>query len=314
MIREIAYENREEWLKIRGGYIGGSDAGAVVGMNPFRTPFALWAEKTGKVPPFEGNITTRVGAHLEDLVADLFCEETGKKVQKKNRVIVNDEYPFACADIDRKVVGERALLEIKTTNSIPVMRRVRGGEYPETWYCQMVHYLAVTGFERAYLAVLINCRDFKVYTLERDEAEIKALMDAERTFFRYVETGTEPPTDGFSPTSEAVAAMFPESSGDGCVDLHPYDDDLDAFLSYGNQIKQLETLREEKANRIKCYMEDAPKGESDRYSVTWKQSVRLAFDAKKFIADHPDIDLDPYWQAIRTRAFKVRAVHPAKEQ
>ena len=305
MINEIAYSSREEWLELRKGYIGGSDAGAVVGMNPYKTPYALWAEKVGAVAPFEGNLTTKVGSYLEELVAQLFTEETGKRVQKKNRMIVNDEYPFACADIDRRVVGEKALLEIKTTNSLPVMRKVRGGEYPEVWYCQMVHYLAVTGYERAYLAVLVNCREFHVYTLERDENEIAALMSAERDFWEHVLQKTPPPSDGYAPTSEAISAMYPDA-GDGEVDLHPYDTDMESYLALGRQIKELELLRDACGNRIKMYMKEASRGGSDRYAVTWSNAVRVAFDAKKYQEDHPNEDLSGYFKAFKSRIFKVK--------
>ena len=63
-IQKIPYGSHEEWLAIRNGYIGGSDAGAIVGMNPYSSPFSVWAEKTGNVPGFEGNVTTQVGASV----------------------------------------------------------------------------------------------------------------------------------------------------------------------------------------------------------------------------------------------------------
>ena len=141
----IPYGSHEEWLKIRKGYIGGSDAGAIIGLNPYASAFSVWAEKAGSVPEFEGNISTRVGTYLEDLVAKLFMEETGKTVQRLNFTIVNPAYPWACANIDREVIGEDAVLEIKTTTSFGAIKKFRSGEYPEQWYGQMVHYLAVTG-------------------------------------------------------------------------------------------------------------------------------------------------------------------------
>ena len=105
-LKMIPYGSRDEWLQIRRGYIGGSDAGAIIGMNPYASAFSVWAEKTGKVPEFEGNISTRTGTLLEDLVAKLFMEETGKKVHRLNFTVVNDAYPFACANIDREIIGE----------------------------------------------------------------------------------------------------------------------------------------------------------------------------------------------------------------
>ena len=105
MIKEFSYQDREEWLALRRQYIGGSDAGAVMGMNPYKSPYALWAEKTGQIQEFEGNLTTEVGSYLEDFVAQLFTRETGKSVRRKNRMMVNSEYPWACADVDRMVIG-----------------------------------------------------------------------------------------------------------------------------------------------------------------------------------------------------------------
>ena len=170
-LKMIPYGSHEEWLKIRKGYIGGSDAGAIIGLNPYNSAFSVWAEKTGQTPEFEGNISTRVGTYLEDLVAKLFMEETGKQVQRMNFTIVNADYPWACANIDREVIGEDAVLEIKTTTSFGAIRKFRNGEYPEQWYGQMVHYLAVTGAKKAYLAALENNRELRIFELDRDEEE-----------------------------------------------------------------------------------------------------------------------------------------------
>ena len=71
--------NREEWKALRKKYIGGSDAAAIVGMSPFCSQYALWAEKTGKIPAFEGNLATEVGSYLEEFVAKKFEKESGLK-------------------------------------------------------------------------------------------------------------------------------------------------------------------------------------------------------------------------------------------
>ena len=47
MIREISYNSKEEWLALRKKLgVGGSEAGAVIGMNPYKSAYTLWAEKT----------------------------------------------------------------------------------------------------------------------------------------------------------------------------------------------------------------------------------------------------------------------------
>lgn len=307
MIKELTYSNKEEWLSLRRNYIGGSDAGAVVGLNPYKSAYALWAEKTGKVPEFEGNLITEVGSYLEEFVATLFERETGKKVRRKNRMMVNEDYPWACADVDRTVVGENAIVEIKTTNSFPAMRKFKNGEYPESWYCQMTHYLAVGGYDKAYLAVLIGCREFKIFELERDESEIAALMTEEEKFWNLVESQTPPVADGAASTSETISTLYPESNDD-TVSLVAYDNDLDQYMALSAQIKELEALKDEMANRVKAFMGESGKGETSKYKVSWTSAERKSFDAKKFAADHKDMELSEYYKISSYRTFKVTEV------
>ena len=305
MIKEIPYSSKEEWLALRKQLgIGGSEAGSVIGLNPYKGAYTLWAEKTGKIPEFEGNLTTEVGNYLEEFVAQLFTRETGKNVRRKNRILVNDKYPFAFADVDRMVVGEKALLEIKTTNSFPVIKKIRNKEYPEQWYAQMTHYLAVSGLEKAYLAVLIECRDFKIFELDRDEAEISALMGEEEKFWSMVQTNTPPPADGLKSTSDTLSALYPESNTDN-VNLYSYQTELARYMELSEQIKSLEAAKDEAANKVKAFLGEAGNGESDRYKVSWTSSERRSFDTKRFAKENPDIDMDSYYKTSTYRTFKV---------
>lgn len=296
-------KRHDEWLRIRRGYIGGSDAGAIIGLNPYASAFSVWAEKTGKTPEFGGNISTRTGTLLEDLVARLFMEETGKKVQRLNFTIVNDEYPFACANIDREIIGEDAILECKTTNSFLNTKKFRTGEYPEQWYAQMTHYLAVTGAKKAYLAVLSECRDFRIFELDRDEEEIKALMDAERDFWDgYVRTGKTPATDGHSATSDTIKKMFSEEAGDS-ADLSGF---MDAFQRRKVLKTQIDSLKEQMDgidNSIKVAMGSNPKGSCGRFNVSWKLQNTNGLDREKMKEDFPEIDFKKY--ATQSRIFRV---------
>ena len=302
-LRMIPFDSHDEWLAIRHGYIGGSDAGAIIGMNPYNSAFAVWAEKTGKTEPFGGNIATRTGTLLEDLVARLFMEETGKKVQKLNFTLVNDAYPFACANLDREIIGEDAFLECKTTNNLVNVKKFRNGEFPDVWYAQVTHYMAVTGAKKAYLAVLSECRDFRIFELERDEDEIAALMDAERAFWNdYVLTGQTPPADGHSATSSAIRQMWPEDDGDA-ADLTEYAEALEQRKALNEQIKALKTEVDAIDNSIKTVMGDAAKGSCGRFTVSWKLQNTSALDREKIKADYPDIDFSKY--TSQSRVYRV---------
>ena len=302
-ITKVKTANHEEWKALRSNYIGGSDAAAVVGLNPFSSRYSLWAEKTGRIPGFEGNLATEVGTYMEEFVAKKFEAETGKKVRRDNQSFLNSDYPWAIANIDRDIVGEDAGLEIKTTSELN-LKKFKGGEYPSNYYAQMVHYMAITGKKRWYLAVLIGNREFKWFTLERDEDEIAALMEAEKDFWRLVETDTPPEADGMEATSEAINTIYPESNGSS-VDLYIYRAELARYLHLGQQIKELEAYKEEAANIIKAFMGEAERGECDGFKASWKSQTRRTFDRKAFMADHPEMDFSGYYKESSTRVFRV---------
>lgn len=303
MITKESTHGHEEWLALRHKYIGGSDAAAVVGMNAYVSPYALWAEKTGRLPGFEGNLATEVGTYLEDFVALKFAQETGKRVRKSNQSWFNDEYPWAIANIDREVMSEDAGLEIKTTSELNT-KKFKNGEYPANYYVQCVHYLAVTGKQRWYLAVLIGNREFKWFTIERDEDEIKALMEAEKQFKQLIDSDIPPIADGASSTSDTLFALYPDSR-DTAIGIGAFEQELENYFRLKAQRDELDEKIDGIANRIKAHLGECERGEGEKYKVSWKTQSRSTFDTKKFIADHPDVDVSAYYKKSTSRPFKV---------
>jgi len=293
----------EEWLEHRRKSIGGSDAASIIGLNPWQSPYAVWADKLGKIPPKEDNEAMRLGRDLEDYVAKRFTEATGKRVRRENSLLINPMYPFAHANVDRLVIGENAGLECKTT-SVLNLKRFKNGEYPENYYVQCVHYLAVTGCKKWYLAVLVLGEGFHYFEIERDEDEINALMDAEESFWEFVKNGTPPATDGLKSTTEAITAVYPQDNGE-TVSLMAYERDLQQYMTYTESIKHLEKCRDEVANKVKAFLGESARGESSNYKVTWTSATRQNFDAKRFAAEHPEIDLSGYYKTSAYRTFKI---------
>ena len=246
------------------------------------------------------------GEECETLyVSQRFEEETGKKVRRLQAMLYNPLYPFAHADVDRMVCGEDAGLECKTTSTLDV-KQFHGVEFPEKYYAQCVHYMAVTGCEHWYLAVLVFGRGFFVYTLERDQAEIDALMTAEQGFWAgYVETDTPPGPDGSDATTEAMQTIYSDSRPEERT-LFGRDMILDEYCTLKRQSKAIKDRMSEIENIIKEDMQDAERGNCDRYTVSWKSQIRKAFDAKAFSAAHPEIDIQPYYKVSTARPFKVQ--------
>lgn len=297
----------EEWLEHRRKSIGGSDASAIIGMNDYSSPYTVWADKLGKLPPKEDNEAMRLGRDLEDYVAKRFTEESGKKVRRENNILINPDIPFAHANVDRMIVGEDAGFEAKTT-SVLNLKKFKNGEYPATYYVQCVHYLMVTGCKRWYLGVLILGVGFKWFVIERDEGEIEALRKSEEDFWKYVESNIPPMTDGTDSTSETLKTIYPESNGE-TISLMAFEEDLKSYMTYSSLMDDVKKQKEEVANRIKAYMGEASKGECNDFKVSWSSSVKNTFDHKKFAEDNPGIDLSAYYKSTPTRTFRVNSIN-----
>lgn len=316
---------REEWLEERRKSLGGSDMGAILGINKFSSPYKVWAEKTGKLPPAPDNEAMRQGRDLEDYVASRFEEVSGKKCRRVNAILRNGKYPFLHANIDRDICGKESGLECKTASALN-LKSFSGGEFPESYYAQCVTYLAVTEYKRWYLAVLILGKEFKVYqmtTVPDDECpawcetsiyvspeEISALISAAADFWRLVETETPPPVDGFDATSDVLNQIYSPSVEDTApVELFGRKALLDEYMSLDAQGKQIDARKEQIKQTIMSDMQQAPEAYCDAYKITWKtQSPRKTFDYKSYFKNNPAApDNSAYFKtSAPVRPFKIK--------
>jgi len=309
-VRKIptAKMSHEEWLAERRKYIGGSDAAAIVGLTTYATPYSVWTDKTGKLPPKEDNEAMRQGRDLEDYVAKRWEEATGKRVKRSNFMYVNNRYPFAHANVDRLVVGESAGLECKTTSFLN-LKQFKGGSYPDNYYAQCVHYMAVTGADRWYLAVLVFGQGFYHYTIERDDEGIAALMQQEELFWEYVKSDTPPPVDGLAPTGEAIDAVYHQADDNAPeVDLYGMEDALELLQKTKEQIKELEKLKAKYEQQLKEELGSSVMGRTDQYIVRWGAQSRKTLDVSALQQQHPTLDLEPFYNVTTFRKFEIKEI------
>ena len=301
--------NRGEWLNYRKKGIGGSDAGAILGMNPYKSAFDVYADKTNLFADDKDNEAMRQGRDLEDYVARRFEEKAGKRVRRENYIIHNSDYPFALANIDRVVIGEKAGLECKTTKCLN-LKRYKNGDFPEEYYCQCVHYMMVTGFDKWYLAVLVFGSDFMIFEIERDEEEISALAEAEQTFWESnIKAKVPPAPNGNIATDNVINAIYLNDSGKE-TDLTLFDEELHKLLEIKKIISDYEAEKRSLEQKIKLYMKNSPEGYCGDYRVTWRQQSRSSFDVNALISDFvPEgTDLTDYYKTTKYRVFKVKEI------
>lgn len=190
--RLTSREDQEEWLRIRKQYLTGTDAGAVCGMNPYKSAMQVYQDKVSPEVELRDNESMRLGRDLEDYVAARFMEAAGKKVRRSNAMYVSDEYPFMMANVDRLVVGERAGLECKTAS--PYSSELwKDGKIPEWYYLQCQHYIKTLEADGWYLAVLIFGKGFQYTYIQRDEELLNDLVTIEKEFWEdQVQAGLMP--------------------------------------------------------------------------------------------------------------------------
>lgn len=281
--------SREEWLQERRKGIGGSAAAAILGLNPYMSPFDVYAEIKGLKPEQPDNEAMRQGRDFEDYVASRFTESTGKPVRKKNAILQHREYPWLIGNVDRLVVGEHAGLECKIT-SILNKAKFHQGEFPPTYYVQCVHYLALTGADRWYLAVLVLNKGFHVFTIERDEAEIASLIEAEKHFWEnHILTDIPPIPDGSESTSNAIKVMFPEAREREEIALYGHEEVIQRYLHLKEKSDDYKKQAEQIKQSIQLEMKDAEIGHAAGYIVNWKNQTRQTLDTKRLQTEQPDL-------------------------
>lgn len=208
-VTKQVFGSREEWLQARKNHIGGSDAAACVGMNPYKDNVQLWEEKVGLVEPedISGEDYVRYGTEAEEHLRALFTLDHPEYAvsYNENNMYRNDRYPWMHASLDGELTderGRRGILEIKTTEILQSSQWEKWRDrIPDNYFCQVLHYLAVTEWDFVVLRAQIKSQrrgalniETRDYIIERGdvEADIQYLIDAERKFWDCVQNGRRP--------------------------------------------------------------------------------------------------------------------------
>lgn len=298
----------EEWKQLRTHSIGGSDCGTILGMNNYESPFTLWQKKLW-ADDYEEDISDKIqikfGNYNEQFVAKLFEEKTGKKLRKHNKMMYHKDYDFISANVDRVVIGENALLECKTTSEF-LKDKWKDGNVPASYMAQCYHYMAVTGVEVVYIAVLFGNSEFHYETIERDEEIINDIINAEVEFWNeYIVKGQRPPADDSEVTSKALNNFWKNTR----PEVVNFDEEKTALfkgiLAIKEQQKELDKQLKGHQNQLKELLGENEFGEVSDYKASWKKQNRESFDAKRFKEENPEL-YEQYKKSSTTRTLNVK--------
>lgn len=299
---------REDWLAQRKKGIGGSDIAAIAGLSPWRSPMAVYLEKIGEIPDQEENELMYWGTRLEDIVADEFSLRTGLKVQRKNAILQHSEYPWMLANIDRRIVGQKVGLECKTTSAYG-KDNWADNKVPDMYQLQCQWYMAVTGYESWWIAVLIGGNTFQYKEIKRDEEIINYLIKIGSDFWQLVENKAPPAIDGSDSCSEVLNILYPASETvDDEIHLSGAEPIISDFLQAQQMEKEWKEAKESAANKLKAMLGDNSRGLTNTYRVNWKPvtSNRVDTDALKKAGLY-----DKYCKQSASRRFTISEIKEA---
>jgi putative phage-type endonuclease len=208
-VKMLTFPSREEWLKARGNTVGGSDASAIVGMNPYKTNEELWFEKTGQITPEDISSKSYVeyGTKAEPLLRELFKLDHPEfqVFYEENNLFLNEKYPWGHYSADGWLIdqnGRKGILEIKTTEILQSMQKEKWNKrIPDNYYVQCLHGLMIMESDfvilKAQLKTVFDGVPYiqvKHYPIERSdvEADIRYLAEEERRFYQCIKTGKNP--------------------------------------------------------------------------------------------------------------------------
>ena len=287
--------DRGQWLEVRKGGIGSSDAAAAVGLNPYKSQLELWLEKTGRAKESKGGIDVDSpmywGTLLEPYVAQAYQQKTNRRVRKLNAVLQHPTFPFMLANIDREIVGspDVQILECKTAGEFG-SRLWRDG-VPEYVQIQVQHQLAVTGKGAADVAVLLCGQQLEIHRIERDDDVIARLIVLEARFWEHVENDTPPPADGSASAGKALRQLYP--GGGDTLDFSEDRRLSGAFaelVAIRRELEAKESQAEFLKQTLQQAMGDAARAVFASGEVTYrraKDGTRL--DTQRLTAEHADL-------------------------
>ena len=298
----------EDWLANRRLGIGGSDASSVCGINKYKSRVELWLDKSGQLPYQEAGEAAYWGTQLESLVRNEFSKRTGISVTQTHELLQSEEHPFMLANLDGICeVSEygQCIFEAKTASAFKASEWE--DSIPDAYQLQAQHYMAVTGYNATYIAVLIGGNTFKWRFVERDEELISMLIQLEQDFWQHVQDGTPPPLDGSDAAKDFLAARFPESKPSSRITLP--DNAIDLLAQYDAACEQLEGITEQKQraeNLLKEMMGDNEVGTAGNRIITWKSVSQERLDSKTLKVEHPAI-FRKYANKTSYRRFTIKA-------
>ncbi len=318
--REITHD---DWLKLRRSGIGGSDAGAAMGMSPWGSPLSVWADKRGILPPAEETDAMEYGKRMEPVLRQWFRDEVQKglilpmecTMEEYPFLLRSTRWPWAIANLDGIVRWNEALskgfgvLELKTADRSQAKYWGKE-EIPDGYYCQVQHYMAVTGASFAYVFALVGKRPVLRYVPAKPDF-IEKLMETEKSLWSLIESGEMPAPSGTEADDDVLSILYGIGGADA-IDAPELAEPMAEIVTAKDAIKTNEKAIAMAAQGIKARMQNAERAIAGEYAASWSRFPVDRIDVGRLRKERPDV-ADEFTNHTRGERFTVRAITRKEE-
>lgn len=289
----LGYDNEDDWQELRSKRIGGSDVGAIVGVNQYKSIVDVYIDKT-EGSEFKGNEATHWGHMLEGTVMKEFASRHNELIVYEVPFSVVDDFLIANLDgaLKDKETGEYGVLEIKTT-SVWNKKDWEEDTIPQSYYAQVQHYLMLTGYKFAYVAVLIGGQQYKEFRVERSEEDINLIRNKATEFYQENLLKNIPPMpDGSDAYMEYLKKKAEEIENNKLIELEDKEleikvEELRHISQKIDELKKEETLLKE-IILDRMIKENIVKSKIGNHKFNIQNSPNPSLDKKKFKEEDPD--------------------------
>lgn len=297
---------RQEWLTARKTGIGGSDVAAILGLSKWRTPYSVWQDKTGQGVEVEDNAPMKWGRALEPVIRQEYAEQTGRIVLQPADMLRHPKHDFMLANLDGMTEDGR-VVEIKTARNANGWGEPGSDQVPQDYLFQVQHYMAVTGFVVADVAVLIGGSDFRLYEVPADAELQEMMIDAEAEFWKRVLDNNPPEPITMA---DALAKYGRSSRTEAVVADAAVEAAVATLLALKEQALVMQASEETaKAIIFKAMADrDTLTNANGKTLATWRaQDGAKRFDSAAFKAEHADLYPKYLKQGEPSRRFLLKA-------
>jgi putative phage-type endonuclease len=289
-----ALKSRQDFLADRQSYLGASDMAAILGVDEHKTALEVFNEKLGLVEPFAGNKQTERGQRLENVAAQEYSAQTGRKVHRRRTDLIHPKYDFIRGHIDRRVVGDKRPVEIKCP-SRGMFHKIKRDGLPMSWIVQMQTYLWLDGSEVGDFAPFCaDAWEILLFEVVRQPEVYEQIEHAAVTFWTEHVLKQVPPV---ATKQDAPTIEFAKIAGEV---IHRDDPEFIEAAQIFREAKQLEKDSEMLIDLAKKRVKEAVESKFGKYEgggmrlAYFQSQGRTSFDKKALAAAYPQIDLSHF--------------------